>query len=122
MSEELRLIIIGVVIVLCAFGVGPKVARRARETEPLYGGSIPQLFNLTASMAVSALIPGALTTLLMGFGHNALYIVGTCLSIIIISLIGLSVVEVPAHKVAMANKPQDDDDAWTEEKARTSGL
>jgi hypothetical protein len=121
MSDTTKLLIEFGVIVLCAALVGTRVAREASHREKIYSGTIGTILNLISAMAVASLLPGVLVALLLGGGHFAVPIALSLLTITLISLVLFALVELPHHK-ALPVERSEEEELWTAEKARTSGL
>jgi type III secretory pathway component EscV len=123
MTDTTRLLIELAVILLSAGLVGTRVAAEARKRETIYSGAAGQVLNLISSMAVSALLPGLIVGLILGSTHFVLPVMLTLLSTILVSLVIFALIEMPKRKQAEALQPElTEDDLWTAEKARTSGL
>jgi len=108
------------VVVGVAFGlyVGSRIATRSEQDEPIYGGSTAQALHRLASVALGGAFPAGLLTIflahsvvsgiVMGFAF-----VGTSFLLLIL----FALVENGPRQIALEN-----DQGWTAEKARTSGL
>lgn len=118
MDSFLTALAIGIGIGLIA---GIFIARRSAREAPIYGG-LPALalHYIGASLFVSAL-PSALTSLILGRGLlGALTAAFTCVIASLIAFLIFATVEAPARA---ARAPQEqEEEVWTAEKARTSGL
>jgi Na+/glutamate symporter len=119
MSENTRLIIIAVVAVLCAIFVGLYVHRETSEREPVRSGAFAQLLNLIASAAFSAVIPTALLGLILGMLHTVVPVILSLFAVTFVTLLIFAIVERPAASQVVATE---NEELWTAEKARTSGL
>jgi threonine/homoserine/homoserine lactone efflux protein len=120
MDENIRLLIIGVVAVLCAIFVGQHVHRETSEREPIRSGAVAQLMNLIASMAFAAVIPTALLGLILGVLHTVVPVILSLFALTFVVLMIYAVVEQPAAaKIAPTETVEE---LWTAEKARSSGL
>ncbi|MFQ3565877.1 MAG: hypothetical protein SNJ59_02650 [Aggregatilineales bacterium] len=116
MDSLLTALAIGVSIGLIA---GIFIARRSAREAPIYGG-LPALalHYVGASLFISSL-PTALTSLILGRGLlGAVTAAFTCVIASLITFIVFAIVEAPARA---ARAPQEEE-GWTAEKARTSGL
>lgn len=121
MDETTKLLIILGVIALSAVLLGSRVAREANEREAVIGGRLARLFNLIGSMAFAGLVPGVLTGIILGAVHVALPIALGLLATCFLSMLLFAILELPARKQLVPIKPEDED-LWTAEKARSSGL
>lgn len=119
MSENTRLIIIGVIAVLCAIFVGLYVHRESSEREPVRSGALAQLLNLIASAAFAAIVPTALLGLILGVLHTVVPVILTLFAVTFVALLIFAIVERPA---AVQITTTENEELWTAEKARTSGL
>jgi hypothetical protein len=120
MDENTRLVIIGIIAVLCALFVGQHVHRESSEREPIHSGMLAQLMNLIASMAFAAVIPTALLGLIFGVLHTVVQLILILFAVTFVALLIFAVVEQPvAAKFATTEETEE---LWTAEKARTSGL
>lgn len=109
------------ILIGLAFGVvlGALAARSSARREKVYGGPLAQVFHyLGAALFVSAL-PGVLATVILGQGVLRAAAVG--FGFVLLSLAMLLVYAV-FERGARAGLPAAQDDEWTAEKARTSGL
>lgn len=122
MTESTRfLIVLGVMIVAIVLAA-PRVLKEASERDPIYGGSLPTLFNLIGTIAFVGIIPGILTALLLGVVHSLVPVILTLLATCFVCMILYAITELPAHRQHQATAKPEDEDLWTAEKARTSGL
>ncbi|HEX2620515.1 MAG TPA: hypothetical protein VHL11_10215 [Phototrophicaceae bacterium] len=122
MSESTRLIIVLAVMVLAAAFSGPRVVREALERDKIYGGVIPRIMTYIGAFALGGLLPGILLGVILGIVHQVAPIALSLLATIFVSLIVYTAVEFPARQRHAVALPAEEDDLWTAEKARTSGL
>lgn len=120
MDETTKLLIIMTVSGLCAVLVGPRVANEANHREKVLSGAFAKLLNLIGAMAFAGLVPGVLTGIILGAAHAAVPIALGLLATCFLSMLLFAVLELPARK-ALPVKPVEEE-LWTAEKARTSGL
>jgi hypothetical protein len=120
MDENTRLLIIGVVAVLCAIFVGSYVNRETTEREPIHSGAFAQLLNRIASMTFAAVIPTALLGLILGVLHSVVPVVLTLFAITFLVLLIFAAIEQPVAAKFVTTETTEE--LWTAEKARTSGL
>lgn len=108
------------VIVGVAFGlfVGGRIATRSESEETIYGGSTAKALHRLAATAFGGAFPAGLLTIFLA--HSvvsgivmAFAFVGTALLLMIL----FALVENGPRQIAL-----EDDQGWTAEKARTSGL
>jgi hypothetical protein len=96
---------------------GVFVARTSARTQTIYGGTAAKVFHYLGASVFVAALPTALLELITGQGFGSAVIAS--FSLVIISLLLLCIYAV-FERPAL---PQtDDDEGWTAEKARTSGL
>ncbi len=119
MEESTRLLIIGVIAVLVSIFVGSHVHRETLKREQVHSGVIAQIMNLIASMAFAAVIPTALLGLILGVLHSVVPVILGLFAVTFVALLIFAVVEWP---VASKIVPVEEEELWTAEKARTSGL
>ncbi len=121
MDDSTRLVIIAVVMVGTALVSAPRVHRETLHREPVYSGPLAQTLNFVAAFAFGALVPGVLTTIILGRLHWVPALALGMLGIALVAMLLFAVIELPASK---RNAPPvtEDEDLWTAEKARTSGL
>lgn len=115
------------IIVLISVGFalifGPRVAQSANRREPIYGGLPAQILNLIGSMSFVALVPSVLAGLILGEVHQAVPLAIGQLLTSLIAMVLFAWVELPARsRLAPAQPTTSEDEVWTAEKARTSGL
>lgn len=97
---------------------GVFVARTSARRQTIHGGTPAKLFHyLGAAVFVSAL-PAGLIELLTGRGFGGAILASVSLVLISFALL---LVYALLERPALARLPSDDD-GWTAEKARTSGL
>lgn len=103
----------------CGAVLGALTARSSNRRDRVYGGPLAHLFHyLGAAFFVSAL-PGVLATIVLGQGIVRAVAVGA--GFVLLSLVTLFVYalfERGARPVVVSQQ----DEEWTAEKARTSGL
>lgn len=94
------------------------VSRRSLRAEKVYGGALAQGFHFLGALAFCMTLPTVLTVLVLHGGFGIAFPLG--IGLVLTSLIMFfffALFERPARpKIA----PQDD--VWTEEKARASGM
>ncbi len=110
------------VTALFSFVAGPLLARASMRREPIYSGSLAKFFNAVAAMAFVGILPGALCSLVTQQATTlgiplALALFATAF----IALVLFALLELPARKPHL-KQPTEDDEVWTAERARTSGL
>jgi len=102
----------------CGAVLGALTARSSNRRDRVYGGALAHLFHyLGAAFFVSAL-PGVLATIALGQGIVRAVAVGV--GFVLLSLAMLFVHALFERGARPAAVPQDEE--WTAEKARTSGL
>lgn len=100
---------------------GTLTTRSSLRREKVFGGPMAQFFNAIGTIAFVGILPGVLCSLVLGQSH----IIGfpMAITLLVTSLLAFfvfAVFELPARK---ANAPKVvQEEAWTAEKARTSGL
>jgi hypothetical protein len=102
-----------------ALGVvfGAYVARRSQREEPIHGGMLAQIFHYVGTVSFVSALPTVLAAVIMGGGFRvALPLAIMLLALTYLALFCYALIERPARPVST------DDEGWTEEKARTSGL
>lgn len=109
-------VMIGAVVGVIA---GWFVARRSAKDEPIYGGTPARVLHYLGSAVFSGMPVTSILTILMGGGFvravvTGFAIVGVSLAIFIV----FAIVEAP-HRAAHAAR---EDEGWTAQKARESGL
>lgn len=103
----------------CGMVLGALTARSSNRREKVHGGLLAQLFHyLGAALIVSAL-PGVLATIVLGQGILRAVAVGAGF---VLSSLAMLFVYAVFERGARAKLPAAQDDEWTAEKARTSGL
>lgn len=100
--------------------LGPFAARSSLRREPIYGGILAQIFHLAGTGAMMGVIPGVITALILGGGFGvafpvAVFFLATSFGLLLI----FALFEHPARSAHLA---QAQDQGWTAEDARTSGL
>jgi len=103
-----------------AFGLagGWYIARVSHRRDPVQGGLLAQLFHVLGASAFISSLPGTLAALLLGGGlFTAVPLAFSFLGLSLLFLLIYSIFEAPARRDMAA-----EDEAWTAEKARTSGL
>ena len=94
------------------------VARRSLREEKVYGGVLAQVFHFLGVLAFCMTLPTVITTLILHGGFGTAFPLGIgCVAAAFIALIIFAVIEQPARA-----KIEPEDDAWTEAKARASGM
>jgi hypothetical protein len=122
MTESTRFLIVLGVMIVAAVLAAPRVLKEANEREPIYGGTLPTLFNLIGTVAFVGIIPGILTALILGIVHSVVPVVLTLLATCLVSMLLYTLTELPAYRQHLATIKTGEDELWTAEKARTSGL
>lgn len=114
-----------VLIITAGFALifGPLTARSSMRREPIHGGTVAQILNLLASIAMMAVVPGVLASIILG--HNAgfaivlgIFLMATCYLL----LVGFAVVEKAPREAYLASRKPQEDKGWTAEDALKSGL
>ncbi len=94
------------------------VARRSLDEEKIHGGAPAKVFHFLGALGFCMTLPTVITALLLRGGFTLAFPLGIgCVIAAFIALLIYAVFEYPA-RAGLAL----DDDGWTEEKARTSGL
>lgn len=119
MDENTRLLIIGIAAALCAVFVGLYIHRETSEHEAIHSGIFAQIMNLIASMAFAAVVPTALLGLILGVLHTVVPVILGLFATTFVALLLFALVERP---VAAQVTPIHEEELWTAEKARSSGL
>lgn len=112
-----------VILICLAFAAvfGPLAARSSNRRATIYGGWIAQIFHFIGAAALVSVLPAVIVGLLLGGGFRAGVPVAIGLLIIsLASMIVFALFEQPALDAVEAQKG--DDQGWTEEDARSSGL
>lgn len=111
------------VCVIFAAILGPLTARSSMRREPVYGGLAARVFHLIGASAVIGVVPGVLTALILGGGFRvALPIALMFLAVSFAALLLFALFERPARTAHLAHLAQRQDQGWTAEDARKSGL
>jgi hypothetical protein len=121
MDESTKLLIIVVVSGLCAVLLGPRVANEAHSRDKVLSGPFAKLLNLIGAMAFAGLVPGVLAGIIIGGAHVAVPLALGLLATCFLSTLLFAVVEMPVRRT-LPVKPVEEEELWTAEKARTSGL
>jgi hypothetical protein len=94
------------------------VTRRSLREEKVYGGALAQVFHYLGALGFCMTLPTVLAVLVLRGGFGIAFPLGIGLVIAsLIMLIIFAVIERPARP-----KITPEDDVWTEEKARASGM
>lgn len=94
------------------------VSRRSLEEDAVHGGTPAKVFHFAGVVGFCATLPTVITALLLRGGFALAFPLGIgCVIAAFIALLIYAVFEHPAREGL-----EQDDDVWTEEKARTSGL
>lgn len=122
MNETTRLVMIVGFTLLGIVFLGPRVAKEVNEREPSYSGDFARLLTLIGSMAFGGLVPCFLTGLILAAGYISVPIVLGLFATTLVCMLIYAVAEMPAAKQHEIQMKAKDDEGWTAEKARTSGL
>lgn len=115
MEIALQAFVIGAVFGLAG---GWYVARISHRRDAVHGGFLAQFFHVLGASAFISSLPGTLAALILGGGLlTAIPLAFSFLGLSLLLLLMYAVFEAPARKGLDA-----EDEAWTAEKARTSGL
>jgi len=105
----------------CMLIFGPLTVRSSIRREKVLGGPIAQFFNAIGTIAFVGLVPGVFCSLILGQASHIGFPMGvTLLLTSLLAFLVFAVFELPARKAIPAQPIEED--AWTAEKARTSGL
>jgi hypothetical protein len=116
MNDFLSPILIGLAIGAVA---GVFVARSSARKQKIHGGSAAKIFHYLGASAFVSALPTGLIELLFGRGFGGAIVAS--LSLAVISLAFLLIFAL-FERPALARLPNENDEGWTAEKARTSGL
>ncbi len=94
------------------------VARRSLREEKVYGGIVAQVFHYLGALGFCMTLPTILTVLVLHGGFGTAFPLG--IALVISSLIALFFFALVEHPARAKATPEDD--VWTEEKARASGM
>jgi hypothetical protein len=103
---------------------GTLTARSSIRREKILSGPAAQLFNLIGTIAFVGILPGVLCSLALGQTH----IIGfpMAVTLLVTSLLAFLIFAVFELPVRKANQSKvvtaEEEEVWTAEKARTSGL
>jgi hypothetical protein len=112
-----------VILICLVFAVvfGPLAARSSNRRATIYGGLIAQIFHFIGAAALVSVLPAVIAGLVLGGGFRAGVPVAVGLLVISLSsLVVFAIFEQPTLNAVEAQKG--DDQGWTEEDARSSGL
>lgn len=108
-------ILIGAVVGVIA---GWFVAKRSAKQDPIYGGSTARLFHYLGAAVFASMPLSSIFTILMGGGFVRAVLTGIVISVIsYVLLLIFSAIEQPARQSRAA-----EDEGWTAQKAKESGL
>lgn len=116
MNEFLTPMLIGLVLGLIG---GVFVARTSARKQAVHGGAPAQLFHYLGASAFLAALPAGLLELITGRGFGGAIVASLTLAVISLALLLIYAI---FERPALARLPSEDDEGWTAEKARTSGL
>jgi hypothetical protein len=113
------------ILISCVIGVmvgifvGRRVAERSEHEEKIVGGKLARFCHQLSCIAFTGGLPAGLGGLLLGTGfRDAVFLALGFLGVSFLSLLLHAFIEYPAKQKAKL----EDDEGWTEQKARTSGL
>ncbi|MEP7292873.1 MAG: hypothetical protein ABI835_13910 [Chloroflexota bacterium] len=115
MSLAEKALLVGLII---GIPVAIYVTRRSLGEEKVYGGALAQVFHYLGALGFCMTLPTVITTMILrgGFGQALPLGIG-CVIAAFVALLVFAVIEHPARA-----KAEPEDDVWTEEKARASGM
>ena len=94
------------------------VSRRSLKDEAVYGGTLAKLFHFLGVLGFCMTIPTVLTTLILHGGFGLAFPLGMgCVLASFVMLLIFAVIEKPVR-----DRITPEEDVWTEEKARASGM
>lgn len=114
-----------VLIITAGFALifGPLTARSSMRREPIHGGIVAQILNFLASIAMMAVVPGVLASIILGHNAGFAIVLGVILMLICyLLLVGFAVVEKAPREAYLASRKPKEDKGWTAEDALKSGL
>lgn len=95
------------------------VSRRSLQQEKLYGGVLSKVFHFLGVLFFCMTLPTVLTVLILHGGFGMAFPLGLgCVAASFVALAVFAVFEKPARD----RLKTEDEDLWTEEKARASGM
>jgi hypothetical protein len=95
------------------------VAPRSLREEKVYGGAAAQVIHYLGVLGFCMTLPTVITALILRGGFGVAFPLGIgCVIAAFIALLIFAVIERPAR----AALPPEDNDVWTAEKARKSGM
>lgn len=94
------------------------VIRRSLREEKVYGGVPAQIFHFLGALGFCMTLPTVLAALILGGGFGIAFPLG--IGLVIASLIMLVIFAVVEHPARPKITPEEE--VWTEEKARASGM
>ncbi len=117
MSNRELIVLGGFAFSAVVFGI--LTTRSSLKRDPVRGGLGAQVFHYIGVSAFVCLLPGVLTSLILGIAHFAVPIAISLLVVSLVSMFLYALFERPAR----AGLPVvQEDQGWTEEDARRSGL
>ena len=94
------------------------VTRRSLAQEKVYGGVLAQIFHFLGALGFCMTLPTVITVLFLHGGFGVAFPLGIGLVLTsLIMFVCFAAIERPARP-----RVTPDDDVWTEEKARASGM
>jgi ABC-type sulfate transport system permease component len=115
MSIQEKALLVGFVI---GMALAIYVTRRSLREEKVYGGALAQFFHFLGALGFCMTLPTVLTTIILHGGFGIAFPLGMGLVVIsLIMLVIFAVIEQPARA-----KITPEEEVWTEEKARASGM
>lgn len=95
------------------------VARRSLQEEKVYGGILSKLFHFLGVMFFCMTLPTVITVLILHGGFGVAFPLG--LGLVATSFVALAVFAI-FEKPARDKLKTEEEDVWTEAKARASGM
>jgi hypothetical protein len=93
------------------------VARKSNREAKIYGGVLAQVFHYLGALGFCMTLPTVLTVLLLHGGFGLAFPLGIgCVVAAFIALLVFALIENPARPIVV------EEEVWTEEKARSSGM
>jgi hypothetical protein len=115
-----RLVLDIIIAAIIGLALGWIVHQRAVQREKIYGGGAAAALHLLSAAAFCAALPGVLLSLLTGQGFLVAILFGFgCFILSFALMVGFAAIENAPRSAALA---QTQDEGWTAEKAKTSGL
>jgi hypothetical protein len=93
------------------------VSRRSNREEKIYGGTLAQVFHYLGALGFCMTLPTVITALILHGGFGLAFPLGIgCVIAAFIALFIFALIENPARPAVI------EEEVWTEEKARSSGM